>query len=155
MRLLVKLGWIAALVVGAAVYPVVAILASSATEAYIIAAKSPELVTLNKQDFDPRAAKETDAVFHKRVIEIYGNAIDYTTPVLFVASEKFVRPPEAPNLILLPVDKQKGENPLQVKSLYFFAKPIAIGSGAAFIALLALHCFLARRAKKGSPPIAA
>ena len=155
MRLLANLGWIGALVVSAAVYPVVTILASGATEAYIIAAKSPELVNINKQDFEPRGAGETDAAFHKRVMEIYGNAIDYSTPVLFVPREKFVRPPEAPNLILLPVDKKKGENPLQVKSLYFFARPVALGSGAAFIAFLGLYLFLARRARKETPPAAA
>jgi hypothetical protein len=151
MRLLAKLAWISSLVVAAATYPVVAILAAGATDAYIIAAKSPELVKFNEDSFDAREPKETDVAYRKRVMEIYGNPIDYTTPVVFVTKEKFIRPPKAPELILLPVDKQKGENPLQVKSLYFFAKYVAMGSGASFAVFLALFFFLRKPEAKPAP----
>ncbi len=146
------IGWIGALVVAGATYPTVALLASGATDAYIIAAKSPELVKDNKDSWDPRFPKETDQAYHKRVMEIYGNPMDHTDPVLFVAKEKFIRPPEAPELLLLPVDKEKHENPLQVKSLYFFAKPVAAGSAIAGLVLFGLSRFLAKRSK---PPAAA
>jgi len=152
MKKLALLGSIAAVAVAVLAYPVLMILESSATEAYVIAAKSPELVKDNKDSFDPRDAKETDEAYRKRVMGIYGNPIDYRTPVLFVAKEKFIRPSEAPDLILLPVDKEKGENPLQVKSLYFFAKPLVIGAGVTGLVLFALSRFLGKKAK---PPAAA
>lgn len=155
MRRLVAVGWAGALIVAGATYPAVAFMASGAIDAYMIAAKSPEMVKDNKEDFTPRDPKETDKAYRSRVMEIYGNPIDYTTPVVFVPREKFIRPSEDPELVLLPVDKQKGENPLQVKSLYFFAKYIVMSSGTAFVLLLALHLFLARRARKGRPGAAA
>lgn len=152
MKLLAKLGWIGALVVAAATYPVVAVLASGAVDAYIVAAKSESMVKFNKDSFEARDPKETDAAFHRRIMEVYGNAVDYSTPVLFVPKEKFIRPAEAPTLIILPVDKEKGENPLQVKSLYFFAKYIVMGASAAFLALALLHVVLARSSRKAAAP---
>lgn len=151
MKRLAKIGWIGALVVAGATYPAVALIASGATDAYVIAAKSPELVKDNKESFDPREPKETDQAYRKRVMEIYGNPMDHTDPVLFVPKERFIRPSEAPELVLLPVDKQKGENPLQVKSLYFFAKYIVMASGAAFVLLLGLHSFLTRKKPPPAP----
>lgn len=152
MKKLALIGSFLALGVAAGTYPAVMVLESGATEAYVIAAKSPELVKDNKESFDARDPKETDAVYRKRVMGIYGNPIDYTTPVLFVPKEKFVRPSEAPELVLLPVDKEKGENPLQVKSLYFFAKPLTIGAGIAALVLFGLSRLLG---KKAQPPAAA
>jgi hypothetical protein len=154
MRTLLAVGWVGALAVAALVYPVVAILASGATDAYVIAAKSPELVNINKQSFDAREPKESDESFRRRVIEIYGNPIDYTTPVLFVPKEKFIHPEQIPGLVLLPVDKQKGENPLQVKSLYFFAKYIVSASSVSFVVLIGLWLILRKRVKKDPTPAA-
>lgn len=148
MKQLAKLGWMGALLVAVATYPAVAVVASGAIDAYVVAAKSESMVKFNKDSFEPRDPKETDAAFQKRIMEVFGNAVDYSTPVLFVPKEKFIRPAEAPNIIILPVDKEKGENPLQVKSLYFFAKYIVTGASVAFVALLGLHLFLARSSRK-------
>ena len=150
MKALVKLGWIAALLVAVAVYPVVGLLSMGAVDAYVVAAKSESMVRFNKNDFQPRGAQETDAEFHKRIMEVFGNAVDYTTAVLFVPKEKFVRPAEAPSIIILPVDKEKGENPLQVKTLYFFARHIVMAAGAAFVVLLLVSRFLNKSQPK--PP---
>jgi hypothetical protein len=151
MKLLVRVGWMGALLVALATYPLVALLASQATDAYIIAAKSPQMVQANHALFDARDPKESDQAYHKRVMEIYGNPVDYTTPVLFVSKEKLLHPKEAPALTLLPVNKEEGENPLQVKSLYFFAKYVVTGSSVTFAILLLVHVFLARRAPKAPP----
>lgn len=153
MKLLVRWAWRGALLVALAAYPLVAVLASGATDAYIIAAKSPEMVQANLALFDARDPKESDAAYHKRVMEIYGNPVDYMTPVLFVPKEKFRHPKEAPSLTLLPVDKEKGENPLQVKSLYFFAKYVVAGASGGFVLFLLLDLLLARFART-SPPVA-
>ena len=153
MRSLARLGWIVALAVAALTYPAVWVLSAGATDAYLIAAKSPQMVQANQALFDAREPQESDAAYRKRVMEIYGNPVDYQTPVLFVSREKFVHPKEAPDLVLLPVDKEKGENPLQLKSLYFFARYVAMGSFAAFAALLVL--FLILRKPETKPAAAA
>jgi hypothetical protein len=151
MRALACLGSVVALAVAALAYPAVWILSLGATDAYLIAAKSPEMVQANQALADPRDPKESDAAYHKKVMEIYGNPVDYKTPVVFVPANKFVHPKEAPELVLLPVDKEKGENPLQVKSLYFFAKYVAMGSGVAFGVLMVLFLVLGKSPKKPAP----
>src|ERR1041384_7892498 len=98
MKGLLKLGWIGAFAVAALTYPAVMIIASGATDAYIIAAKSQDMVKANKALFDPRDAKESDDAYRKRVMEIYGNPVPYTTPVVFVPKEKFLHPEELPTL---------------------------------------------------------
>lgn len=152
MKLLARLGAFGALAVAIAAYPAVSILASGATEAYIVAAKSPAMVKFNQDSFEPRGPKEPDAAFHRRIMEVYGNAVDYTTPVLFVSKEKFIRPAEAPSLIILPVDKEKGENPLQVKSLHFFAKYVVIGASVAFAVLFGLSFLFGRKPPPSPTP---
>jgi hypothetical protein len=71
-----------------------------------------------------------------------------------VAKEKFVHPEELPSLTLLPVDKQKGENPLQVKTVYFFAHRMMIGGVAAFAILLILWIIPNWKRSKSAAPAA-
>ena len=142
MKSLARIGWVLSLAVAVLAYPAVWILAAGATDVYLIAAKSPQMVQANQALFDARDPKESDAAYHKRVMEIYGNPIDHTDAVVFVAKEKLVHPVEAPTLTLLPVDKEKGENPLQVKTLYYFAKYVMMGSGAAFAVFLVVFFLL-------------
>ena len=71
--------------------------------------------------------------------------------MLFVPQDKFVHPEELPTLTLLPVDKQKGENPLQLKTVYFFAQKTLIGSAAAGVVLLLLWIFLGRKSRPAPP----
>lgn len=148
-RILLVLGGLA-LLFAALVYPVAGIVASGAVEAYIIAGKDKSAVDIDRQIFEPPkgAAKDSPA-YRKAVIEIYGSGADEPTKVLFVPAEKFLRPAELPTLVLLPVDKNKGENPLQVKTVYFFASRMAAGA-AAVGALFVLTGFLSR--KKKAPP---
>jgi hypothetical protein len=70
------------------------------------------------------------------VAEIYGNPL--STPVRVIApdSERMVRPAEDSSLALLAVNKQLGENPLQVKTVWLFAKVGALG--LALVGLVAL-----------------
>ena len=57
-----------------------------------------------------------------KVIELYGNDAGGLVKVLFVPKDKFRRPEEMPELLLLPVDKQKGEDPLQYQMVLFFER---------------------------------
>lgn len=59
--------------------------------------------------------------------EIYGNPLSRQARVLFVDPERIIQPEEDPSLSLLPVDKAKGDNPLQVQTIWFFTRFIIGG----------------------------
>jgi hypothetical protein len=150
MRTLLLIGWISAALVGALAYPVAEILAGGAVEAYIIAAKDPSAIDVDRQLFEPpKGASKDSKAYRDEVMRIYGSQTDEPTKVVFVAKDKFKHPEELPSLTLLPVDKQKHENPLQVKTLYFFASRILIGGGVAFVLLFLPWIFL--KPKRSNP----
>ena len=49
--------------------------------------------------------------------------------ILFADKSKIIRPEEDPSLVFYSVNKQKGENPFQVQTLWFFLKFILLGGG--------------------------
>ena len=61
------------------------------------------------------------------VAEIYGNPMGQTVRVIAPDKDRLVRPTEKPSLLLLAVDKQKGENPLQAQTIWFFSKFVIPG----------------------------
>jgi hypothetical protein len=74
--------------------------------------------------FDPSTV-ELNRALHApgdSVAELYGNPLG--TPVRVIAPNRarIVRPAEDPSLVLLKVDKQRGENPLQARTIWFFSK---------------------------------
>ncbi|NOZ01975.1 MAG: hypothetical protein GXP54_08830 [Deltaproteobacteria bacterium] len=79
------------------------------------------------------------------VAEIYGIPSDRTVHVLFIDPAKLITPKEDPSLVLLPVDKQAGENPLQVKTVFFMAWRAAAGFLAGGLFFLGLAWFMSRR----------
>ena len=56
------------------------------------------------------------------VADLYGNPMSEPVRVLLPASERLLRPEEDSSLLLLQVDKQRGENPLQVRTVWFAAR---------------------------------
>ena len=152
-KLLLVLGG-AGLVVAALIYPIAGILAGGAVEAYIISAKDKSAVEVERAIFEPpKGASKDSKAYRDAVMSIYGSQTDEPTKVLFVPADKFLRPAELPTLVLLPVDKQKNENPLQVKTVYFFASRTALG--AAVVGALLLGVGLLLRNKKAPAPPAA
>ena len=148
-RILLVLGGLA-LLFAALAYPIAGIVASSSVEAYLISAKDPTAVKVEQEIFEaPKGASKDSKTYRDAVMGIYGSVTDEPTKVLFVSADRFVHPKELPTLTLLPIDKQKGENPLQVKTVYFFASRLAAGA-AAVGALFILTGFLSR--KKKAPP---
>lgn len=144
---LLKLAWIGAFVFAALVYPAAAIIGATAVEAYEIAGYDKDMAEL-------RAATEslppkTDPAFRKKVMQIYGVPTEQPIRFIFVPSEKFIRPPMAPELILLPVDRNQGEDPMQLQTIHF-ARPVATG-GAAFVGLLLLGVWALLRRRKAHP----
>ena len=132
------------------VYPVAWGIALTATEAYLIAGKDPTAISVEEELFEPpKGASKDSKEYRDAVLRIYGVPTDETTKVVFWPKEKFVHPKQLPSLTILPVYKEKGENPLQVKTVYFFASRLALG--AAITA--GIGAALARMSrKKAAPP---
>lgn len=104
-----------AIAVGSAVHIVMFLLVVSvldlafSTEVQFIAPNPPEVVEVNRSLWmkgDP-------------VVDIYGVATEQPAAIVFADAERMIRPAEDASLLLYTVDKQAGENPLQVKTLWF------------------------------------
>lgn len=83
------------------------------------------------------------------VAGIYGVPVGEPLRVVLPDQRRLLRPREDPRRLLLTVDKQRGENPLQVKTVWFIA--VRAASGLSLIALLALAgtLWLRRRGRPG------
>ncbi len=82
----------------------------------LIAPHDAETVELNRLLYQPADP----------VAEIYGNPLSSQTRVIRLSANGLIRPPEEPELLLMPVDKSRGENPLQTKTVWFFARHAAV-----------------------------
>ena len=102
----------------------------------MITPHAPEIVNVNKEMWLPKKGNASDPNFTREVAELYGNPMSEPVEVLFVPESKLIHPKELPSLTLLPVDKSKSENPLQVQTVYFFAKWITIAAGLVGIIIL-------------------
>lgn len=83
----------------------------AAQEVQMIAPRPAEVVKLNRtlwEEGDP-------------VAEIYGLPTGEPTRVVLAAGDRLFRPAEDPSLLLLRVDKQAGQNPLQARTVWFVA----------------------------------
>lgn len=85
------------------------------------------------------SAKPTDPDYDKQIMQIYGVPTEKREKVLVDAS-KIVHAKQKPGLAWLPVDKTKGENPLQAKTVDFVAK--LLSAGAVETGMLLLVTFL-------------
>ncbi|MDY0005091.1 MAG: hypothetical protein RBU30_27580 [Polyangia bacterium] len=96
---------------------------------------APEAVALNR-------------TLHEKgqsVAEIYGIPSGRKMRVLFPKEGSLVRPAEDPSVRLLLIDKQRGDNPLQVKTLWFVAWRAGAGLAALGLAGLLASLLVARR----------
>ena len=157
MQKLLLIGWVGAFVCAAAAYPVAALIASTSTEAYMIAAHDPQRVSGERElfNFDPPKAPKDSPEYRKAVIAIYGTMVtDEMTRFVFWPKEKYIHPQELPTLTLLP--KQGEDEPLQLKSIYFLAGRMMAGASAVGLLLLAVWALGRRKAKPApAPPSAA
>lgn len=149
---LLRLGWAGAFIFAALVYPVAWIISGTAVEAWQITPFDESMVQVNKVLFELEELDSSVADYPTHVMKIYGHATEEPIRWLFVSEERFLRPTELPSLTLLPVDKQRGEDPFQEQTLFFFAKRFAAGAAVTGILLLGLWLLLRRRRRRKPPP---
>lgn len=149
-KLILPVLGVGAILVGLLIPLIAGGLVSSAREVYLLTPHDKTTVEVNQFMFD---AKPEDPGYDRKLMEIYGLPGERKEPVLFVDESKLVYPAgkdKRPDLVFLPVDKTKGENPWQAKSIQFGAQMLKSGAvitGALFLCLALLFC-----AAKAAPP---
>jgi virulence-associated protein VagC len=83
-------------------------------EVTLIAPHDPSTVEVNRALHGPG----------EPVAEIYGIPTKEKVTIIAPDGDRLIRPEEDPSLLLMKVDKQAGENPLQARTVWFFAKPV-------------------------------
>lgn len=153
MRKAIGLLAILSFAVAALAFPVAWVVASTATEAYMIAGKDPSTREIEEGLFEaPKGVSKDSKEYRDAVLRIYGNPTDETTKVVFWPADKFIHPKQLPGITILPLDKEKGENPLQVKTVFFFASRGALGAAAAGVALALLAAVTRKKPAPPAPP---
>lgn len=113
---------------------------------FYLNAKSKQVVLIVPHD--PIVIETNKSMFTSGddVIEIYGNSLSGKTKVVILDDKKLIRPTEDPNLLLMPVDKQKSENPLQWQTVELILWPVLI----AFLIDALIGYFLIRKSNFSS-----
>ena len=106
------------------------------TNVTLLAPNASDVIELNRELWSPGDP----------VADIYGIS-SHKVRVVFADDSRIIHPKEDASLALYTVDKQAGENPLQAKTLWFFAKYLVIAGLAAALLLRLLHFLLMRRAR--------
>ena len=158
---------IGAILTGLVIVPLVARgIKSTAVEVYQLTPHAPDAVGVNLDMWNldtPDPAKTPD--YDRQLLRIYGIPNDNKDVLVLIDKSKLVYPAgknkdgteKRPDLVFFPVDKQKGEEPLQAKTVDF-AVPW-VRNGALFVGgILLVVNFMVKRArerKSSAPPPAA
>jgi hypothetical protein len=149
---LLRLGWIAAFAVGALLFPLYGLLSLTARETVFVTPFDAKQVRINRGMFKLDLPDRSDPEWKRKVMEIYGLPNEQTDVVVFVPAKRFTRPPEDRSIAFLIVDKDKGENPWQLKTFFFAAKWGTFAALAAGVAGLGAWAALRRRAAPSPAP---
>ena len=152
MRKLLMIGWIGAFACAFLVYPILGYIRSTAVEAWVIVGKDANSVAVEKEIFDSKAPKDSKK-YREDVMRIYGVPTDEPMKVVFVPKEKFVRPSELPEMVLLP--KGPTDDPMQLKMVEWMAPRTMLGASVVGFILVVVWIILTKKAKAAAPPPAA
>jgi hypothetical protein len=151
MQKLLLVCWVLAFACAFLVYPVLGILSSTAVEAWVIVARDPDGVLVEKEMFDPPKSLAKDSpAYRKQVLNIYGIPVDSPTKVIFVPKSKFIQPQELPSITILP--KQKNEDPMQLQLIQWIAPRFMFGASVVGFFLVIPWIVLRRQSLKEPPP---
>lgn len=136
MKNLLLVGSISSACIVIGVLVVASFLSSTcSTEVRVITPAATEAVEMNKmlfEDGDP-------------VAEIYGVPASEPQRIICADEARIVRPDEDPDLVLYRVTKERGENPLQEKTVWYFTRWAVIGFGLSGFISLVGYAFLRGR----------
>jgi len=142
---LLRLGWILAFAVGLLLFPLYGLLSMTARELTFVTPFEEKQVRINRGMFKMDLPERSDPDWKRKVMEIYGLPNDRPDVVVFVPAGRVTRPPEDRSIAFLTVDKDKGENPWQLKTFFFAAKWGTFAALGAGLLLLAAWAALRRR----------
>ncbi|HEY3226338.1 MAG TPA: hypothetical protein VGK61_05020 [Planctomycetota bacterium] len=123
-------------VFGSLAPPVAAALLSAASGRNVILVatpNNPDIVEANRALWTPG----------EPVAPLYGTPVGEPMRILFADPARIIVPGEDPSLTLYTVDKAKGENPLQERTMWFAVRMAMYASGALLAAAL-LHSLWGR-----------
>lgn len=106
---------------------------------------SPEVLPISPHSPDVVRFEQSMFVIGDPVPNIYGVPMEEKIRVVLPDSSRIIRPTEDPSLVLYKVDKQAGENPLQLKTVWFIARWVGIPSLLSGVLFLAIARALRRR----------
>lgn len=149
---LLRLAWILAFAVGAFLFPLYGLLSLTARELVFVTPFEEKQVRINRGMFKMDLPDRKDPEWKRKVMEIYGLPNDRPDVVVFVPASRVTRPPEDRSIAFLTVDKDKGENPWQLKTFFFAAKWGTVAAFAAGLLLLGAWAALRRRGAGAVPP---
>ncbi len=153
-KVLKSLG-ILGLAVAALAFPAAWAIDAAGTDAYMIAGKDRASFAVNEELFDPpKGASKDSKAYRDEVLRIYGVPTDDTTKVVFWPKEKFIHPKQLPSITILPVYKEQGENPWQVKTIYFLATRTCIAAAVGGVVLWGIGAASGRKKHPSVPPAA-
>ena len=138
-----RIATVAAAAVALLALPAAWLLSGQSQRVQYISAFDEATVEVNRFTFEDDEDRSDEAI-----VAIYGAPSGEPESVLFVDDERLIRPDENPALVLLP--KAADENPLQVQTVWFFARATALGAGLAALGGLLLLFVLAKRARRGT-----
>jgi hypothetical protein len=113
-------------------------IAPPAAGAMLSAASGRTVLLINADPPDVVEANRALWTQGEPVAKIYGTALGEPMRILFADPARIIAPKEDPSLTLYTVDKTKGENPLQVQTMWFAVRMAMYVSGA-LIGLWFLH----------------
>lgn len=142
---LARLGALGAIVVAVFVWPVSWVVAGQARTLQFIAPFEDAIVEVNRFEYEDDATGKD-----KDIIQIYGAPLGDAEAVVFVDASKIIHPLEKPELALLKVDKEAGDNPLQLGTVRFLTRAVSFGAFATAAGFAVLLLVLRRRRAAGA-----
>jgi hypothetical protein len=151
MQKLLMIGWVLAFACAFLAYPVLGIISSTAVEAWVIVARDPNGVLVEKEMCDPPKSLAKDSpAYRKQVLNIYGVPVEEPTKVIFVSKSKFIQPQEMPSITILP--KQKNEDPMQLQLIQWIVPRFMFGASVVGFLLVIAWIILRRKSLNAPPP---
>ena len=150
MRMLLLVGGIGSFVFAALIYPATGVAVGMAQEVWILKDPATDAAQeINRALFEMDAPAKDHPSYARMVMQIYGSPLGDQQRV-FVSSSRVVHPKEMPELSFVIVGEGHGGNPIEILTLYFFARWFYGGAVVVGFILLSIACLLAQRRRKAA-----